>query len=402
MKRQFPDVVALRSLLAPRAPRLDVWKARVERAQTIGDLRTLARVRTPRAVFDYTDGAADGEAALLRSRELFKGITFHPHVLVDVGDIDTSIELLGVKSALPFAFAPTGFTRMMRAEGEPAVARAAERAGLAYALSTMGTTSIEELAQAAPGLRRWFQLYLWRDREAGLDFLNRAKANGYEALVLTVDVPVAGNRLRDVYNGLTIPPQISAKTFIDGAMHPGWWFDLLTTPPLEFASMNSYGGTVGSLINKMFDPSATIDDLSFLRDHWGGKLIVKGVQRLEDAIKLADIGVDAIVLSNHGGRQLDRAVEPLRLLGTVVEHLGSQVEIFVDGGVMHGADIVAAIALGAKAVLVGRAYLYGLMAGGEAGVDRAVEILSGQIRRTMALLGVRTVGELDPSYVSLP
>lgn len=402
MKRQFPDVVALRSLLAPRAPRLDVWKARVERAQTIGDLRTLARVRTPRAVFDYTDGAADGEAALLRSRELFKGITFHPHVLVDVGDIDTSIELLGVKSALPFAFAPTGFTRMMRAEGEPAVARAAERAGLAYALSTMGTTSIEELAQAAPGLRRWFQLYLWRDREAGLDFLNRAKANGYEALVLTVDVPVAGNRLRDVYNGLTIPPQISARTFIDGAMHPGWWFDLLTTPPLEFASMNSYGGTVGSLINKMFDPSATIDDLSFLRDHWGGKLIVKGVQRLEDAIKLADIGVDAIVLSNHGGRQLDRAVEPLRLLGTVVEHLGSQVEIFVDGGVMHGADIVAAIALGAKAVLVGRAYLYGLMAGGEAGVDRAVEILSGQIRRTMALLGVRTVGELDPSYVSLP
>ncbi len=402
MKRQFPDMVALRSLLAPRAPRLDMWKARVERAQTVGDLRTLARIRTPRAVFDYTDGAADNEVTLARSRELFGSLSFHPRVLKDVGDIDTSIELLGASSALPFAFAPTGFTRMMRADGEPAVARAAERAGIAYALSTMGTTSIEDVALAAPRLRRWFQLYLWRDREAGLDFLRRAQASGYEALVLTVDVPVAGNRLRDVYNGLTIPPQITARTFIDGAMHPGWWFDLLTTPALEFASMNSYGGTVGALINQMFDPSATIDDFAFLREHWSGKLIVKGIQRLEDAVSLADIGVDAIVLSNHGGRQLDRATVPLRLLGTVVEELGSQMEIYIDGGVTHGADVVAAIALGAKAVLVGRAYLYGLMAGGEAGVDRVIEILTSQIRRTMALLGVRTLAELDPSYVTLP
>ncbi|WP_298346156.1 alpha-hydroxy acid oxidase [Ferrimicrobium sp.] len=402
MKRQRPDVAALKALLVPRTPRLDFWRARVERAQTIGDLRTLARLRTPRAVFDYTDGAADGEVTLARSRELFRSLTFHPRILRDVGEVDTTIELLGGTSALPFALAPTGFTRMMRAEGEPAVARAAERAGIAYALSTMGTTSIEDVAYAAPSVRRWFQLYLWRDRDAGLDFLRRAEAHGYEALVLTVDVPVAGNRLRDAYNGLTIPPQISAKTFLDGALHPAWWFDLITTPPLEFASMHAYGGTVGSLINKMFDPSATIEDLSFLRDHWRGKLIVKGVQRLEDAQRLVGIGVDAIVLSNHGGRQLDRATVPLRLLRSVVDAVGSDTEILIDGGVMSGADIVAALALGAKAVLVGRAYLYGLMAGGEAGVDRCIEILASEVRRTMQLLGVRSVNELDPSFVTLP
>ncbi|WP_298208292.1 alpha-hydroxy acid oxidase [Ferrimicrobium sp.] len=402
MKRQTPDFVGLKSLLAPRAPRLDFWRARVERAQTIGDLRALARLRTPRAVFDYTDGAADGELTLARSRDLFRSLTFHPRILRDVGEVDTSVELLGARSSLPFALAPTGFTRMMRAEGEPAVARAAQRAGIAYALSTMGTTSIEEVAAAAPNVRRWFQLYLWRDREAGLDFLRRAQTQGYEALVLTVDVPVAGNRLRDAYNGLTIPPQITARTFVDGALHPAWWFDLLTTPPLEFASMNVYGGTVGSLINKMFDPSATIEDLAFLREHWHGKLIVKGVQRLEDAQSLAAIGVDAVVLSNHGGRQLDRASVPLRLLGSVVESIGSAMEILIDGGVMNGADVVASLALGAKAVLVGRAYLYGLMAGGEFGVDRSIDILASEVRRTMQLLGVRSLDELDASFVTLP
>ncbi|MEX6428962.1 MAG: alpha-hydroxy acid oxidase [Ferrimicrobium sp.] len=402
MKRQLPDIQGLRALLQPRAPRLDVWQARVERAQTIPDLRTLARLRTPRAVFDYTDGAADDEIALARARELFTTLTLHPRILQDVGEVDPSIVLLGKRSEFPFAFAPTGFTRMMRAEGEPAVARAAERAGIPYSLSTMGTTSIEEVARVAPELRRWFQLYLWRDREAGLRFLERAKASGYEALVLTVDVPVAGNRLRDVYNGLTIPPQITARTFVDGALHPAWWFDLLTTPTLEFASMHSYGGTVGSLIDSMFDPSATIDDLLFLREHWDGKFIVKGVQRLEDVARLADVGVDAVVLSNHGGRQLDRATTPLRLLSAAVGAYGDRLEILIDGGVTHGADIVAAMALGAKGVLVGRAYLYGLMAGGERGVDRTIAILGTQVRRTMQLLGVRSIAELDSSFVTLP
>jgi L-lactate dehydrogenase (cytochrome) len=402
MKRQLPDIDGLRSLLQPRVPRLDAWRARVERAQTIGDLRTLARWRTPRAVFDYTDGAADEEIALARSRELFASLTLHPQILRDVHEVDPSIVLFGRPSALPFALAPTGFTRMMRADGEPAVARAAERAGIPYALSTMGTTSIEEVAQVAPTLRRWFQLYLWHDRDAGLSFLERSKASGYDALILTVDVPVAGNRLRDVYNGLTIPPQITGRTFLDGALHPAWWFDLLTTPTLEFASMHSYGGTVGSLIDMMFDPSATIDDLAFLREHWDKTFIVKGVQRLEDIARLADIGVDGVVLSNHGGRQLDRATTPLRLLGPAVQSYGEHLEILIDGGVTHGADIVAAMALGAKGVLVGRAYLYGLMAGGEAGVDRAIAILSSQVRRTMQLLGVRTIQELDPSFVSLP
>jgi L-lactate dehydrogenase (cytochrome) len=361
----------------------------------------LARRRAPRAVFDYTDGAAGDELSLRRSREAYERLEFVPHVLEDVSSVDSSTVILGRPAVAPLGFGPTGFTRMMHTEGERAVARVAERAGIPYALSTMGTTSIEELAVAAPNGRRWFQLYLWRDREASRDFVARADVAGYEALVLTVDTPVPGPRLRDVRNGLTIPPSLSLKTFAEGALHPAWWFDLFTTEPLEFASLRRSEGTVAELVSRLFDPAATIADLAWLRSIWAGPLIVKGILSAADARAVVDVGADAVVVSNHGGRQLDRAATPLEALPSVVHAVGDRAEVYVDGGVMSGSDVVAAVALGARAALVGRAYLYGLMAGGERGVDRAADILIHEVASTLALLGVTRVSELRPDHVRI-
>jgi L-lactate dehydrogenase (cytochrome) len=371
------------------------------RAASIADLRLLARRRAPRAVFDYTDGGAGDELALRRSRDAYARVEFHPRVLRDVSSVDTSTTILGQPAAAPLVFAPTGFTRMMHIEGEPAVARVAERVGIPYALSTMGTTSIEALASAAPDVRRWFQLYLWRDRDASRDFVARAKESGYEALVLTVDTPVAGLRLRDVRNGLTIPPSLSLTTFVEGALHPAWWFDLLTTEPLEFASLNRSDGTVADLVNRLFDPAATLDDLAWLRSAWEGPLVVKGIVAVADARAVVDAGADAVVVSNHGGRQLDRSRTPLEALPDVVDAVGNRSEVYVDGGIMSGSDVVAAVALGARAALVGRAYLYGLMAGGERGVQRAADILLRELTSTLALLGVSCVSDLRPGHVQV-
>jgi L-lactate dehydrogenase (cytochrome) len=281
------------------------------------------------------------------------------------------------------------------------VGRVAERVGVPYALSTMGTTSLEALATAAPGARRWFQLYLWRDRDASAALVERARVAGYEALVLTVDTPVAGPRLRDVRNGFTIPPALSLRTMGNAALHPRWWVDLLTTEPLEFASLRSWGGTVAELVDRVFEPAATVADVRALRATWPGALIVKGVQGVDDARAVVDAGADAVVVSNHGGRQLDRAPTPLEQLPAVVQAVGDRAEVYLDGGIRDGADVVAAVALGARACLVGRAYLYGLMAGGERGVQRAADILSAEIARTLQLLGVASIAELTPDRVRL-
>jgi L-lactate dehydrogenase (cytochrome) len=396
--RQRPRWSELRPLLGTGAEGGRVER-RLARAGSIADLRLLARRRAPRAVFDYTDGAAGDELSLRRSREGYARVEFVPRVLQDVSTVDPSTTILGRPAALPLVFAPTGFTRMMHTEGEPAVARAAARAGIPYALSTMGTTSIERLATEAPEGRRWFQLYLWRDREAGRDFVARAAAAGYEALVLTVDTPVPGPRLRDVRNGLTIPPSLTLRTLAEGARHPAWWLDLLTTEPLEFASMSHFDGTIAELVAKMFDPSATMSDLEWLRSAWQGPLVVKGIQTAEDARAVVDGGADAVVVSNHGGRQLDRAPTPLEVLPEVVAAVGDRAEVYVDGGVLSGADVVAAVAHGARAVLVGRAYLYGLMAAGEPGVQRAADILRAEVVTTLALLGVRSVSDLRRDHV---
>jgi len=380
---------------------LNGTERRLARAASVADLRLLARRRAPRAVFDYTDGAAGEEIALRRSRQAYGRVEFRSRVLRDVSHVDTSTTILGRPSALPLVFAPTGFTRMMHTEGEPAVARVAARVGIPYALSTMGTTSIEGLAAATPDARLWFQLYLWRDREASRDFIERAREAGYEALMLTVDTPVPGARLRDVRNGLTIPPSLSMRTFAEGVLHPGWWFDLLTTEALEFASLNRFEGTVAELVGRMFDPALTMSDLSWLRSVWPGPLVVKGIQHVEDARAVVDAGADAVVVSNHGGRQLDRATVPLEALAEVVDAVGDRAEVYVDGGILSGSDLVAAVALGARAGLVGRAYLYGLMAGGERGVQRAADILHAEVTTTMALLGVTRVEDLSRDHVRL-
>lgn len=400
--RQMPRWSELKPLLRPKPLTLDPAERRLSKALTIADLRAIAKRRTPRSVFDYTDGAAEGEISLGRARQLFAEMEFRPSILRDVSDIDTSTTMLGERSAQPFAFAPTGFTRIMNHEGESAVVRVADRVGIPYALSTMGTTSIEDVAAAAPNARKWFQLYVWKDRDSGEDLVKRAASAGYEALMLTVDVPVAGARLRDVRNGFTIPPSLTAKTVLDAASHPAWWMNLLTTKPLTFASLSNWNGTVAELLDKLFDPTMTIEDLAWLRSIWSGPLIVKGIQTADDARRVVDAGADAIVLSNHGGRQLDRAPTPLRILPEVSKAVGDKAEVYLDTGIMSGADIVAALALGADACLVGRAYLYGLMAGGERGVQRAADILSTEIRRTMALLGVRQVSDLNPDHVRLP
>jgi L-lactate dehydrogenase (cytochrome) len=397
--RRMPRWSELSELARPRRAIGDATDRRLAGAATIGDLREIARRQVPRAVFDYTDGAAGAEISLRRSREAFERVEFRPSVLRDVAAVDTSTPVLGRTSSLPFGFAPTGFTRLMHTEGEPAVGRVAERIGVPYALSTMGTTSLEALAEAAPGGRRWFQLYLWRDREASRALVARARACGYEALVLTVDVPVAGPRLRDVRNGFTIPPALTLRTVANAAVHPRWWVDLLTTEPLQFASLQSWGGTIGELVDRMFEPSATVADVRALRADWSGPLVVKGVLSADDARAVVDAGADAVIVSNHGGRQLDRAPTPLEELPAVVAAVGDRAEVYLDGGVMDGADVVGALALGARACFVGRAYLYGLMAGGERGVQRAADILARDVVRTLQLLGVRSVAELTPDRV---
>jgi len=401
VRRRLPRWSELQPLLRQQRVPLDPVERRLGRAHTIADLRAIAARRLPRAVFDYADGAADQEASLRRARASFARAEFHPMALRDVSTADTGVTVLGSRWPLPFALAPTGFTRLMHHDGEKAAVRAAERAGLTFALSTMGTTSIEEVAAEAPGARKWFQLYLWRDRAAGKDLIERAREAGYEALVLTVDTPVGGARMRDVRNGLTIPPALTPSTVLDAALHPAWWFNLLTTDPLTFASLHEWHGTVAELVNTMFDPSVTFADIEWLRAAWPGPLLLKGIHTVSDARTAVAHGADGIIVSSHGGRQLDRAAAPLEVLPAIADAVGDDAEVLLDTGIMNGGDVVAALALGAKGCLVGRAYLYGLMAGGERGVERAITILAEEVTRTLRLLGVRSAAELNRSHVSL-
>ena len=399
VKRRFPSPKDLLQLLRFRKPILNPRKRRLSRALTIYDLRDIAKRRTPKAPFDYTEGAADSESSLVRARTAFEKLEFSPRILRNVKDIDLTVSMLGKTMSMPIGIAPTGFTRMMQTEGEYAGACAASDAGIPYTLSTMGTRSIEDVARVAPNGRNWFQLYMWKDRERSMALVDRAKNAGFDTLVLTVDVPVAGARLRDVRNGMTIPPSLTSKTILNAIPRPAWWLNFLTTEPLKFASLDSWNGTVAELLDSMFDPTVTYEDLKWIRSQWQGNLVVKGIQNVDDAVKSVEAGADAIILSNHGGRQLDRAPVPFHLLPEVVKALGGKAEVHLDTGIMHGADVIAAVATGAKFTWIGRAYLYGLMAGGKPGVDRSLEILKTQMVRTMKLLGARTLSELEPDHV---
>ena len=399
LERRFPQASEVARFVGPSFRRRPT--DHFSRVRTFSDLRRMARRRTPRSVFDYVEGAAERELSRDRAVAAFEGVVFHPRVLRDVSVVETTTTILGRRAAMPVVLGPTGFTRMMHRAGEPAVARAAGRAGIPYALSTLGTTSVERLADEAPDVERWFQLYLWRDRGRSRELVGRALDRGYTTLVLTVDVPVAGARHRDVYNGLTFPPTLTPRTLLGMLSKPRWLFDALSTEPLAFESLGTAEDIMG-LINSVFDPSVTIRDVEWLRDNWEGSVVVKGVQRVDDARAVADAGADGLAVSNHGGRQLDRAVNPLELLPEVVDAVGDRVEVFVDGGVRCGADVAAAVALGARAAFIARPYLYALMAGGEAGVDHLMNLLRADYIRTMKLLGATKTTELDRSLATLP
>ncbi len=399
MKRQLPNPSELRPLLKFALPRLDRVAARLESAADVWDLRRIAKRVTPAAPFDYVDGGALAERTLQKNRQAFANAELLPRILHGVDSVDTSTLVAGRRSRLPFGIAPTGYTRLMHAEGEVGGVRAAAQAGVPFTLSTMGTRSLEEVAQAAPDSHRWFQLYLWKDRSRSLELLRRAEAAGFETLLVTVDTPITGLRLRDVRNGLAIPPRLTLSTILDASYRPGWWFNFLTTDPPKYASLSNTSTTLAELTQTMFDPTLNFDDLRWIREHWEGRLFVKGVLTAEDARQSASLGADGLVVSNHGGRQLDQAPTSLAALSEVRAAVGEDMEIILDSGIMSGTDVVTALCAGADFVLIGRAYLYGLMAGGRRGVERVIELLAAEIRTAMGLMGARTVADLGPQLV---
>jgi isopentenyl diphosphate isomerase/L-lactate dehydrogenase-like FMN-dependent dehydrogenase len=404
MKRQLPRWKNIKPLLGWGLPKSPFQDRKLNSVVNLAELRLLAKRRVPKAVFDYVDGGANDELAYARSQEIYSRVEFKARVLRDVSVIDLKTKILDKESALPIIFAPTGYTRMMHYQGEVMVAKVCNENNLIYNLSTMGTTSSKEIGEQVPNVRRWFQLYLWRDRDQSLKFIEEAKAAGFEGLMLTVDTAVGGIKWRDIRNGLTVPPKIGLKTFFDMALKPKWWFNLLTTAPLEFATFRNFNKPLSEIAAKVFDPAVTFEDVKWLRSVWQGKLIIKGIQTVSDAQELAKIGVDAIVLSNHGGRQLDRSVVPLELLPavrTAIGPKGSSPEIYIDGAIMSGADCLAAVALGADAVLIGRAYLYGAMAAGKNGVEKVVEILKFEMETALKLMGAKNLSELSPDFINI-
>lgn len=404
MKRQLPRWKSIKPLLGWGLPKSPFRDRKLNSVVNLAELRSLAKRRVPKAVFDYVDGGANDELAYTRSQEIYSRVEFKARVLRDVSVIDLKTKILDKESALPIIFAPTGYTRMMHYQGEVMVAKVCDENNLIYNLSTMGTTSSKEIGEQVTNVRRWFQLYLWRDRDQSLKFIEEAKAAGFEGLMLTVDTAVGGIKWRDIRNGLTVPPKIGLKTFFDMALKPKWWFNLLTTAPLEFATFRNFNKPLSEIAAKVFDPAVTFEDVKWLRSVWQGKLIIKGIQTVSDAQELAKIGVDAIVLSNHGGRQLDRSVVPLELLPavrTAIGPKGSSPEIYIDGAIMSGADCLAAVALGADAVLIGRAYLYGAMAAGKNGVEKVVEILRFEMETALKLMGAKNLSELSPDFINI-
>ena len=404
MKRQLPRWKSIKPLLGWGLPKSPFQDRKLNSVVNLAELRSLAKRRVPKAVFDYVDGGANDELAYARSQEIYSRVEFKARVLRDVSVINLKTKILDKESSLPIIFAPTGYTRMMHYKGEVMVAKVCDENNLIYNLSTMGTTSSKEIGEQVPNVRRWFQLYLWRDRDQSLKFIEEAKAAGFEGLMLTVDTAVGGIKWRDIRNGLTVPPKIGLKTFFDMALKPKWWFNLLTTAPLEFATFRNFNKPLSEIAAKVFDPAVTFEDVKWLRSVWQGKLIIKGIQTVSDAQELAKIGVDAIVLSNHGGRQLDRSVVPLELLPavrTAIGPKGNSPEIYIDGAIMSGADCLAAVALGADAVLIGRAYLYGAMAAGKNGVEKVVEILRFEMETALKLMGAKNLSELSPDFINI-
>ena len=378
----------------------------LDRAANVHDLRLMAKSRLPRGIFDYIDGGAEDETTMRRNSDAFQQYSFVPRVLKDVSKVDTSTTFLGQHLPFPLIFSPTGFTRIAHSQGELSVARVAAKHQLPYCLSTLSTRSIEEVASVSNG-PKWFQVYVWRDRELVKDMLSRAQQHGYTAIMLTVDTAVLGRRERDVRRGFTLPPTLGLNTILDGILHPGWTWDFVRNDPITFANISGHGGadtgtavTLSDFIADQFDPALSWDDIEWFRAHWSGHIIIKGIQSVADAVRAQQAGVDAIALSNHGGRQLDGAPSPLELLSPVADATHGHLPLICDGGIRRGSDIVKAIALGAHACTMGRAYLYGLGAAGEVGVEKALTMLTSETIRTMQLLGATQLSDITPSSVS--
>ncbi len=403
----------LRSVLRFRAVEWDAARRRLRRAASIDDLRRMARRRLPRGVFDYIDGGAEDEIALDRNTRAFRELELVPRVLRDMGSIDTTGTILGRRVPLPLILAPTGFTRIANPAGELAVARAAERAGIPFSLSTMGTRSAEEVA-AVSGGSKWFQVYVWRDRGLLRDMVQRAADAGFEALCVTVDAAVLGRRERDVRRGFTLPPKMGPGILLEGLLRPAWSLRFAVSEPISFASVagsadlgnagidGSAAVDLAAFMNEQFDPTLSWDDVEWLCSLWDGPVLVKGIQCVADAVIAADRGLAGVVLSNHGGRQLDSAPAIIDLVAPVAQAVGGDLDIVCDGGIRRGGDIVKALALGATSCMIGRAYLYGLAVAGEAGVDWVIEHLHTAMRRDMALSGAASVAELSPELIYRP
>jgi L-lactate dehydrogenase (cytochrome) len=395
----------LRGVLRFRKFELNSTRRRLSRVACVDDLRRLAKRRTPGGVFDYIDGAAEDEVTYGRNSSSFHRIEFKPRVLRDVSDVDPSTELFDRSIPMPLVLAPTGFTRMAHPEGELAVARAAERAGLPYTLSSLSTRSIEEV-RAVSGGDLWFQVYVWKDKALLAEMLERAAAARYSTIVITVDTAVLGRRERDVRRGFAMPPQLGLDTLIDGALHPSWTLAFVRSDPIRFA--NVVGRSVGDgtdpvslsgYVNSQFDQALSWSDIAWSRERWGGRIVVKGIQCVEDAVEAARHEIDAVALSNHGGRQLDGAPPPIELVEPVAQAVGDSVAVICDGGIRRGSDILKATALGADACMAGRAYLYALAAAGEPGVDFVLGFLDEGLRRSMALTGCRDLSEVERDLV---
>ncbi len=400
-------ITNLRSVIRFRQIETDRAERRLRRAASVADLRRIAKRRLPAGVFDYIDGGAEDERTMAANEAAFARVTFRPRVLRGLGAVDPTTTVLGASAPIPLVFAPTGFTRIADPDGELAVARAAARAGVPYTLSTLSTRSIEEVRAVSDG-RLWFQVYAWRDRALVHEMIRRAAAARFEALVLTVDTAVFGRRERDVRRGFSLPPTIGPSTLLDGALHPEWTWRFVRSEPIRFANVvgRSVGDgaspvTLADYVNEQMNPALSWDDVAWLRSVWDGPVVIKGIQTVDDAVLAADAGVDAIALSNHGGRQLDGAPDAFDLVAPVAAAVGDRVEIYCDGGVRRGSDIVKAIAAGATAAMVGRAYLYALGAAGERGVDRLLEWLAADVTRTMSLCGVEHTGDLHPGLLAL-
>ncbi len=398
----------IRSVVRVERFETDRVERRLRRAASVDDLRRLARRRLPGGVFDYIDGGAEDERTLAANQAAFARTGFRPRVLQGIDRVEPAGRILGRPLPYPLVLAPTGFTRIADPDGELAVARAADRAGLPYTLSTLSTRSIEEVREVSEG-RLWFQVYAWRDRGLVTEMVERAAAADYEAIVLTVDTAVLGRRERDVRRGFSLPPSIGPATLVDGALHPGWTWSFVRSEPIRFANVvgreigdGASPVTLADYINTQFDPGLSWDDVDWLRSVWDGPIVIKGIQTVADAVAAGERGVDVLCLSNHGGRQLDGAPATLPLVAPVREAVGDRVEIICDGGVRRGSDIVKAVAAGADAAMAGRAYLYALGAAGERGVDRLLEWFRSDVERTMSLLGVASTADLGRSAIDLP